>query len=30
MRLSFGSGPLLQLSKRVKMVSMPGFQLSIR
>ena len=30
MRLSFGSGPLVQLSKRAKIVSVPGFQLSIR
>ena len=28
MRLSFGSGPLFQWSKRARMVSLPGFQLS--
>ena len=29
MRLIFGSGPLFQSSKRARIVSLPGFQLSI-
>ena len=29
-RLIFGSGPLFQLSKRARIVSLPGFQLSTR